>query len=281
MSKNATNGISAERQSLLGDQRSSYSDRGNHQRPFSRLEWAESAWFRYPSILFWWWIYPIISLGYKQTLTENDLDDLPQNDQCSVSFHKLHQSNWKQLPLIKIIFRVFGKQIVLSGLPLIPYIIVRLAQPCFIRQIVSYINHHQEVSSVSSASFSHGYLYAVAFFICIILQTVIHQQYFFHTTRIGLKIKNLLTAMIYTQLLSLNLASSKGVTTSQAINLVAHDAAKFDNAISYIHFLWNAPVEMLFTFGLVCWFIGIIPTLCGYSIFMVMIPLQIGIESKT
>src|SRR5271163_2156079 len=83
-----------ESQALLNDKEASYVIDDHHRRHSSRLEWAESSWTRLLHVLCWWWMNPILSLGYKRQLTENDLDDTPHVDKASVLLDRLHSSDW-------------------------------------------------------------------------------------------------------------------------------------------------------------------------------------------
>ena len=40
------------------------------------LDWAESSWRRWIYVALWSWLNPILNLGYKRQLTEDDLFDL-------------------------------------------------------------------------------------------------------------------------------------------------------------------------------------------------------------
>src|SRR5690242_7834042 len=58
-------------------------DKHNINRKPSRLEWAQSSWTRWIYILLFSWLDSIMNLGYKQTLTHDDFDDLHHQDKCS------------------------------------------------------------------------------------------------------------------------------------------------------------------------------------------------------
>ncbi len=44
------------------------------------LDQAESSWIRWIYVAFWSWLNPILNIGYKRQLTEDDLFDLSPND---------------------------------------------------------------------------------------------------------------------------------------------------------------------------------------------------------
>jgi ATP-binding cassette subfamily C (CFTR/MRP) protein 4 len=254
------------------------------ERQSSRFDWAHSSIFRCFHVLFWWWLNPILSLGYKRELTDEDLDDLSINDKCSVLLNKLDYYSEKNFWLTNtttwnIILRAFWKQCVFVIFLLIPYNAVRVAQPLLLRQIVLYIIDQKSQPDPPITSFNAyiGYLYAVGLFVCSAIQAFLHQQAYFRTTRLGMRVRNALSATIYKRLLSLNTASLQQTTTAaQTINLVANDASKFEEFCQYMNYLWEAPLQALIAFGLIWWSIGILPTLFGYGVLVLLIPLQLA-----
>lgn len=253
-------------------------------RQSSRFDWAHSSIFRCFHVLFWWWLNPILSLGYKRELADEDLDDLSNNDRCSVLLHKLSYYSDNNIWLTNtttwnIILRAFWKQCLFAVVLLIPYNASRVAQPLLLRQIVLYIIDQKSKPDPPLTTFQAyiGYLYALGLFACSATQAFLHQQAYFRTTRIGMRVRNALSATIYKRLLSLNTASLQQTTTAaQTINLVANDASKFEEFCQYMNYLWEAPLQAIVAFGLIWWSVGIFPTLFGYGVLVLLIPLQLA-----
>ncbi len=63
-------------------------------------------------------------------------------------------------------------------------------------------------------------------------------------------------------------------TTGQIINLISNDTSKFEELNMNFHLIWAAPMETIIIFALVWNEIGI-PTLFGYSVLLLLIPLQL------
>ena len=154
-----------EYQPLIEEKSNLYSSHSAQPRRSSRLDWTSTScihWFR---LLFWTWIDPIIAIGYKRLLTDDDFPDLSHRDQSSFLLNKLNSYDWTRMSTLQILMRVFWKEYACVGVLLIPYTILRLAQPLFLRQIVLQIsgegNHHPDRSLVIS------YLCAVGIGICI------------------------------------------------------------------------------------------------------------------
>ena len=124
------------------------------------LDWAESYWIRWIYVVSWSWLNPILTLGSKRELTEDDLFDLSSNDECGQLLNKF-ETVWKQnenkygyVDTWKIIIKTFWKEFLILGLIFLPYLATKIAQPLLLKQIVLSIN------DINSAS-HFGYLYAV------------------------------------------------------------------------------------------------------------------------
>ncbi|CAF3301704.1 unnamed protein product [Rotaria sp. Silwood2] len=238
------------------------------KRHSCRLDWAESSWTRWIYVASLWWIKPILSVGNQRTLVDNDLDDLSPDDTCFVLLNKVNIDDHIWPGTWQLIISTFGKDSLLLGLTLFLYTAARIAQPLLLHEIVRYI------STQPALPVYVGYLSAVGLGICSIMQAIIHQNFFFRSARIGMRVRNTLSSIIYKRLLMINTASLQNTTAAQTINLAANDASKFDELSLFVHYLWEAPFESLLTFGLIWWNIGL-PTLFGYAVLFLLVPIQL------
>ncbi|CAF1443909.1 unnamed protein product [Adineta steineri] len=251
------------------------------QRTPCGLDRAESSWLRWLSVAFWWWVNPIINIGSKRQLTDNDLFDLSSKDECNQLLKKLetvweaYENKSEHIKTWKIVAKTFWKDIVRIGLVLLPYLALKIAQPLFLKGIVHNIND-------TNASSYIGYIYAIGIGLTKTFLVLMHHQFFFRTRRIGIQIRIALAAFIYKRLLSLPIAAIKETTTTttgQMLNLISNDVSKFEHLCEYIHQLFIGPLEALIVFGLIWNEIGI-PTLFGYTILLLQIPLQLYFSKK-
>ncbi|CAF0850567.1 unnamed protein product [Rotaria sordida] len=189
----------------------------SEQRQSCRLDWAESSWTRWMQILLFSWITPILSLGNKRTLIENDLNDLSTNDKCSVLLNRVNQYSSKWQGTWHVLNRTFYKDFLMSILLVFPLVMAHIAQPLLIRHIVLYIKGQSRLPAYA------GYLFAIALCSSAIVQAIIPQQIFFRNTHIGMRVRNTLSSIIYKRLLTINTAALHKTTAAQIINLVAND----------------------------------------------------------
>jgi ATP-binding cassette subfamily C (CFTR/MRP) protein 4 len=262
-----------ESQTLLNKKNTSDDTDDQYRRQSSRLEWAESSWTRLLHVLCWWWLNPILSLGYKRQLTENDLGDIPHVDKTLVLLDRLHSYDWSSTTTWAIIYKEFGKEYIFASLFFLPFFITCIAQPLFLRQFIVNINDKQ-----GSNTFS--YLYVISLFISVIIQTFTERQAVFRAVRVGVRIRNSLMIIIYKHLLSLKTASWEQINTGQIINLIANDTTKFEQLYSYLGGLCGSILETIIIFGLLCWIIHPVPTMCGYALFFPLIIIQLYFSRK-
>ncbi|CAF2981984.1 unnamed protein product, partial [Rotaria sp. Silwood2] len=262
-----------EHELLIASETKSYDNRRHNQRQSSRLEWAESSWTRCLHILCWWWVNPILSLGYKRVLTDNDLDDLPYADKSSTLLRRIEFYDWTAVTAWKIVVQMFWKEYMAIGLFNFPFLIAHIAQPLLIRLIVINLSNKQQSPTAA-------YLYAIFFSICALVQVVFQQPLHFYSSRVGVKIRNALMLMIYKHSLSLKLVSFEQINTAQIVNLIANDITKLQDACRYLHHIWGALLELLIVFGLLCWIIGPLPILFSYIIFVLFIFIQLIFNQK-
>ncbi|CAF3726393.1 unnamed protein product [Rotaria sp. Silwood1] len=260
---------------LLIDRTINLNDKDLHrQRQSSRYQWAEESWTRWFYIISLGWINPLLSLGYKTTLTEDDLDDLPRTNMSSTLYNMIKDSKWGQQTTFKIFLRALWKRCALVTSLLLPLMVVTIAQPLLIYRLILYIQDHQSFKTKSSASISSGYFYAIGLFVCALVQVLILQQYNFLTSRLDLMVRSLLLSTIYTRLLSINTATLRQLATNYVISIVTNDIAKFEEVFKTVFYIWQAPLVAVIIFGLLWWIIGLWPTLFSYITFILLIPLQ-------
>jgi hypothetical protein len=116
-----------------------------------------------------------------------------------------------------------------------------------------------------------GYFYAIALFTVATLQTLLLSQYFHVMFRTGLQIRTALVSVIYKkvrnfiggfglkigpvssalatassvfQALKISNGARKDFTLGEIVNLMAVDAQRFVDLMTFINLLWSAPLQI-------------------------------------
>ncbi|CAF0920721.1 unnamed protein product [Adineta ricciae] len=240
-------------------------------RNSSQLEASQSSWTRWTHVIFWWWLNPLLRLGHKQILTDDDLEDLPRQEKCLPSFQKLLMYDWSTTTTTwRIVLSAFRNETFFVGLILVPFLIVRLLQPLFLRDIIQQINSMESTSlDLKSISIS-----VFGLILCTIIHAMVFQQFFFRSALLGRRIRHALSSIIYQHVLAIQTSAIQQTTSAQIINLLSDDISKFDELWTDGHFLWVGPLETLFTFLILWWIVGLVPTICSVITVLLLIPIQ-------
>jgi ATP-binding cassette subfamily C (CFTR/MRP) protein 4 len=262
-----------ENQALLSDKKTYYDTDDEHRLQSSRLEWAESSWTRLLHVLCYSWLNPIFYLGYKRQLTENDLGDAPHIDKSLVLLERLHSYDWSSTTTWTIVWKEFWKEYIFANRSYVLFIIASIAQPLIVRQFILNMMDKQGSTTV-------GYLYVVTLFISVVMQIVAQRQAFFGSIRVGVRMRNALIMIIYDRSLFLKPIAWEKINTGQILNLIANDTLKFEEICTYLIALCSTLFPSIIIFGLLCWIIHPIPTLCCYALLSLFILLQLHITRK-
>ena len=244
------------------------------QRPSSRLQWAEQSWMRLFYVFSSTWMNSLLMLSSKKTLTDVDLEHLPSSDQCSTLFDQITRYDWQNTPIWQILARLFGKESTMAGLWLIPRTGLRIVKLLATREIILIIGNRSPQLVTSLPTKNMACMYVIILLVSTLLEVCIHRWYVFQSTRLTLRIRNVLSLAIYKHLLSISLRASHRLTTVKAVNLIAHDASRFQRLHVELHFLWQAPLEVIVVFVFLCWIIGPLPTLIGYLVLLFLLITQ-------
>ncbi|CAF4273105.1 unnamed protein product [Rotaria sp. Silwood2] len=262
-----------ENQALLNDKKISHDTDDQHRQQSSRLEQAESSWFRLLHVLFWSWVIPILRLGYKRQLTANDLDNAPHVDKASVLLNRLRSYDWSSSTTWMIIRKEFWKDYMFASLIWFPFLIINIGQLLLFCQLIWNMMDKQLSTTVT-------YLCVVSLFVSVVIESITQRLVLFRSTRIGMRIRNALIIKIYAHSLYLKSTSSEQTNTGQIINLIANDTSKIEEVFIYLAGLCEGILEAIVMLGLLCWIIHPIPALCGYAISPLFILIQVYFSRK-
>ena len=263
-----------EQHPLLGEIYKKTHDNTTFKRSPSRLEWAEQSWIRFFHVFSSSWIHSTLFLSSKKTLNDADLEELPDKDRCSPLLEQIKQNDWRSVSIWKVLIQLLGKESIIIGFWLIPRTGLRIGKILATRKIILLIGNpcHSSVGALWKTD--NIYIYIIILLIIMLPEVCIDHWCVFQLERLALRIRNLLTLVVYKQLLSISSAASNRLTTAKVINLIANDVSTFQSMHVDFHYLWQAPFEILVVFIFLCWIIGLVPTFMGYMVLMFLLLIQ-------
>lgn len=116
------------------------------------------------------------------------------------------------------------------------------------------------VRSRESPPLRTGLSYCILLLVANATQTAVLHQYFHRQFRLGMRLRAAVSALIYRKALKIQSGalsaaweasgssegrgSSGGRTTGQYVNLLAVDAQRLQDLMTYVHILWSAPLQI-------------------------------------
>lgn len=223
------------------------------------------------------WMTPLMKLGYKHYLTEEDLWALQKTDTSratGVAFdnawqyeleHRKYPSMWLAL------FRAYGGPYMLAAVFKAFSDISQFVQPQLLRLLITFVRSYEKGSepepAIKGASIALG-MFAVAVF-----QTAMLHQYFQGAFVSGMRIKGGLTNAIYRKAMKLSNEGRSSKSTGDIVNYMAVDAQRLQDLTQFALQLFSAPLQILLCMislhQLVGW-----SMMAGVGVMVAMVPLN-------
>ncbi|XBI07394.1 hypothetical protein VPH35_135307 [Triticum aestivum] len=168
-----------------------------------------------------WWLNPLMKMGYENPLEDKDMlllgaTDRAQN-QYSMLMDKLNckkQSPSQATPsLFWIIVSCHKRAIVVSGFFTLLKVLTLSTGPIILKAFINV--------SLGKGTFKYeGYALAALLFVCKCCESLSERQWYFRTRRLGLQVRSLLSAAIYKKQQKLSNAAKTKHSSGQIMNYV-------------------------------------------------------------
>ncbi|EFA04298.2 putative multidrug resistance-associated protein lethal(2)03659-like Protein [Tribolium castaneum] len=195
---------------------------------------------------------------------------------------------------------MFLRDILLQGTALfVMEVPVRLSQPIFLGLLLRYFNPENEKSvevpdsptymmrifkywrhDQSPIQLGEAYFFASGIIFCSLVNVAMIHPCMMAVMHIGMKMRVACCSLIYRKTLRLDLVSLAGPTVGNVVNLMSNDVNRFDLSVLYFHYLWIAPLQMIF-FLLIMYKEIEVAAVVGISAILCVIPLQAWFGNRT
>ncbi|WRT65913.1 uncharacterized protein IL334_002864 [Kwoniella shivajii] len=238
--------------SLNGDGRvlpnSGKNEHGDIESPVSTANIYEQLTFS--------WLTPLLSLGTKKFLGEEDMWALPSNDSAESLSNRLHTSWKNQVDMVKsgkkkkaslafAIIKAFGTPYLTAGLFKGCYDILNFLQPQLLRLLLSFVSSYGTDNPQPPVA---GFAISILMFISANVATAILHQYFQRCFETTMRIRGSLVTLIYRKSLVLSNGEKSGRTTGDIVNLQSVDAVRIGDVCQYGHIAWSGPFQIIIAF---------------------------------
>ncbi|XP_064381893.1 ATP-binding cassette sub-family C member 4-like isoform X2 [Halichondria panicea] len=223
------------------------------------------------------WVDPLLWLGFKRTLTQNDLYAHPPETDSEKLLEDFN-SHWKKElskgsnSLVLALVRCLFWPIVFQGLLAVSKVALLVGQSV----IIGYLTDYFSVPNPTVEEDRDAYLLAFGLVACSLAVLLLHAHQYLAAYKIGMMARTTMTAAIYQKVFSLSQVTIGRLSIGHIINLTTNDVQRFENAFLHPHIIWMAPIHLAVTLYLIYLELG-------WSSFVIMafilfqIPMQISL----
>ena len=260
----------------------------------------------FPSKLFFQWFDKFIWQGFRQPLENKDLWNMKPEDMstevsplflkywnksiakntqieptpaiASATFTKSSASvNFsnakakKPASILPPLIKAFGTTFLFGSCLKLFQDVLTFASPQVLRMLIDFVGGDEPTW--------RGYLYAGLLFGIASTQTLFLAQYFHRMFLVGLRIRTALISSIFRKALVMSNTARKESTVGEIVNLMAVDAQRFMDLVTYLNMIWSAPLQI----SLAIYFLwGILgpSVLAGLAVMIILIPVNGVIANK-
>ncbi|KAI8123562.1 putative multidrug resistance-associated protein lethal(2)03659 [Lucilia cuprina] len=222
------------------------------------------------------WTADLFRLGWKQSLEDKDLYEIPQDLDCKDGTKLLgelweEEKKRKKNPnILLVLCKAYGKVILPYGFfCVLLETTLKCLQPLFLGGLVSFFAAGQ-----TNVSEQDAFAYAAGIVMCSFLIVMGYQPYLFFAFKKSTQIRVSLAGLIYRKCLQVSKNSSDEGLRGRAINILANDLSVFDMVLCFVHDWWKGPLEALIIGYLMYREIGWAAVI-GISFMLAFIPLQV------
>ncbi|PWZ02347.1 putative YCF1-vacuolar ABC transporter [Testicularia cyperi] len=225
------------------------------------------------------WMQPLMSLGVKKFVTEDDMWALPP-DEDAENLGRRFDKYWAQTKNKQTGEPAFWTTLAYAyGGPFLFAAVLKSAQdalafvqPQILRKLLQFVQSYDEEGS-ESRSPTQGYLLSAALFCVAVTQTSFLHQYFQLVFVTGMRVRAGLVSAIFKKSLRLSNEDRGSRATGDIVNLMSVDATRLQDLCTYAHVAWSALFQMTLAFvslyNLLGW-----PSFVGVAIMVVSVPLN-------
>ncbi|XP_044437368.1 ABC transporter C family member 10-like [Aegilops tauschii subsp. strangulata] len=219
-----------------------FSDGGAADSASQVTPFAKAGFF---SKISFWWLNPLMKMGYKKPLQDKDMPLLGTTDRARNQYMMFMEklNGKKQSPshdtpsFFWTIVSSHKRAILVSGFFALLKVLTLSTGPIILKAFINV--------SLGKGTFKHeGYVLAALMFVCKCCESLSQRQWYFRTRRLGLQVRSLLSAAIYKKQQKLSNAAKMKHSSGEIMNYVTVDAYRIGEFPYWFHQSWATSVQL-------------------------------------
>ncbi|XP_073119316.1 ABC transporter C family member 10-like [Henckelia pumila] len=197
------------------------------------------------SKLTFWWLNPLMKRGTEKTLSDDDipgLDAVDRAESCYVSYSEIlsrrkQSDRLSECEILKTILLCHWRDIMISGFFALLKVMTASAGPLLLKAFIKVAEGKQSFKN-------EGYILVATLFLTKILESTSQRHWYFRSKLVGLRVRSLLTAVIYQKQLRLSNSAKLNHSTGQIMNYVTVDSYRIGEFPFWLHQIWTTSLQL-------------------------------------
>ncbi|WP_186646180.1 ABC transporter transmembrane domain-containing protein [Fluviispira vulneris] len=233
----------------------------------SKKNYEDSSTF-FSRILFLW-VNPIVRLGKKKPLEENDLLDIPKLDNIEASYLNLkyaYKKNFsKKNALLISLLDLHLKKVILVSFICLLSLFLNIYVTFILKDIILHIQEN-DINIV------RGIYLSIKICLIVFLANMLVQHSYHIVLRLGCRLKASICGIIYEKSLNLSKDTRDRLKSGEIVNLMVIDNARIYNFASQFHHLWVLPIQLIAIISILFYAIGfaVLPAILMFFLLLLL-----------
>lgn len=232
------------------------------------------------------WVTPLLRLGANQPLQLADVYDLPESMRAEnlgakflAAFERKRQQKVKQ-PIVKALLSAFGRNYLFAFFCSPIHVGCQAMMPLMLKALIRFLNNEAKYKEDPFLGIENGWAIAGCLALISFGTVIGMNSMFLNITMFGVNSRTALMEVLYRKVLRVSEASFQQTGYGFLITLASADLERIFLGALQSLMLATAPPLVIICITLLILEVGVVPTVAGFSIVFLVLPLNIFVSKK-